>query len=386
MKTPILVVGDAGNVLGGLARIARDITALLHQDSEGLGVDVAHAGIRCDGQPWPWRTYPLFDEENWGRGDVDRVWKWHAQGRKGVVLTVWDPSRCWEITKALTREGHRNPPELWGYFAVDSETEKGGFGGPAAEAVRRYHRVLAYGSWGMKVLRKVVQKEKDVKWLPHGMELDKWENNGWAGRRKGVRLLGCVATNQPRKDWGLFFSAAEKLRSYTGWENLHLWVNVDYPVKSWSIPELAELYGWNSEKLIVTQELGQQELANMYGACDVTLGIGSGEGFGYPLVESLACGTPVVHGKFAGGQEWIPRADWLVEPIETRVEGLYGLLRPIYDPWEVAKTLAKAGDEKLKDFQVTSSYCKGAVSNLDWKVLWARYRSWVKAGLKGIER
>ena len=39
-KIPVLVVGDAPNVTGGLSRIARDITALLYQASDALGIEV----------------------------------------------------------------------------------------------------------------------------------------------------------------------------------------------------------------------------------------------------------------------------------------------------------------------------------------------------------
>ena len=129
-KIPVLVVGDAPNVTGGLSRIARDITALLYQDSDVLGIEVMQAGILYDGSPWPWRVFPLHDEPNWGRGDFERVWSWAAKGRQGVVFSVWDPARCFELKKA---KWFRTLPgaNLWGYFAIDSVNEQGGFGGPS---------------------------------------------------------------------------------------------------------------------------------------------------------------------------------------------------------------------------------------------------------------
>ena len=138
-KIPVLVVGDAPNVTGGLSRIARDITALLYQDSDALGIEVMQAGILYDGSPWPWRVFPLHDEPNWGRGDFERVWSWAAKGRQGVVFSVWDPARCFELKKA---KWFRTLPgaNLWGYFAIDSVNEQGGFGGPAKEVVEEYDR------------------------------------------------------------------------------------------------------------------------------------------------------------------------------------------------------------------------------------------------------
>lgn len=386
-KVPILVAGDAPNVVGGLARIARDITTLLWQDREELGIEVFQAGIRYDGSPWPWRVFPLHDEDNWGKGDWKKVWQWiGGEESGGVVISIWDPARCWELADAKLKHA-----DLWGYFAIDSETEFGGFGGPAAEAVQRYQRILAYGGWGLSVLQKVAQKGKDTKWLPHGMEIAKWQNQGWKEREtflgtKG-RLLGCVATNQPRKDLALLFAAAQKLREKgNGWESLHLWLHTDYLVKSWSVSELAELYGWNSELLTVTREISDQEMAEMLGRCSVTLACGRGEGFGYPIIESLAAGTPVVHGEFGGGQEWVPRKEWVVEKEGYYVDGTYALMRPIYNVDKVVEALAGAGEEKERDAETTAAYCQGAVKNLDWQALWPRWKSWVKAGLRAREQ
>lgn len=384
MKTPVLVVGDAPNLIGGLSRIARDLTALLYQEQDSLGIEVFQAGIRYDGSPWPWRVFPLHDEPNWGRDDFHRVWSWAAQGRAGVVLSVWDPSRCFELMKMKTKRNGIFMPgaNLWGYFAIDSETEVGGFGGPAAEVVREYERVLGYCAWGAKVLKKVAP-EKRVNWLPHGIELEKWKP--WAKYNTKRRILGCVAANQPRKDFPLLFAAAQELKKRKGWEGLELWLHTDFAYKYWSVTELAELYGWNHEGFTLTNALSDGDLAAMYSSCAVTLAIGSGEGFGYPLVESLASGTPVVHGNFGGGAEFIPRAEWLVKPDRYRVDGSYALKRPLFDVREVATALQLAGEAKLNDTITTEEYCKGAVANLNWTVLWPRWYTWFATGLKELK-
>lgn len=375
---PILVVGDSPNITGGLARIARDIAARLHQDSALLNISVAQAGIRYSGAPYPWRVYPINDEGGWGEKDLARIWEWHSAGKPGVVLSVWDPARCFPLSTLDLPDA-----QLWGYFAVDSETEKGGFGGPAAEAVKKYSRVLGYGAWGAGVLRKVVGPGRKISWLPHGLETASWANDGWENRKPGVRVLGCVAANQPRKDLGLLFSAADRLRRKPGWEGLSLWLHTDFLTKSWSVTELAMQYGWNNQRLLVTTggNLDDAGLARMYGVCSVTFGCGLGEGFGYPLVESLAAGTPVVHGNFGGGAEWVPRQEWLVNPVAERLEGIYALRRPVFDVDEVVEKLAKAGEEKERDTLMVQEYCKGAVAALDWEPLWSRWRSWMKSGL-----
>ena len=65
------------------------------------------------------------------------------------MFSVWDPARCFELKKA---KWFRTLPgaNLWGYFAIDSVNEQGGFGGPAKEVVEEYDRVLGYRDWETK--------------------------------------------------------------------------------------------------------------------------------------------------------------------------------------------------------------------------------------------
>jgi len=60
-------------------------------------------------------------------------------------------------------------------------------------------------------------------------------------------------------------------------------------------------------------------MAKMYNACDVTMACTLSEGFGMPVIESMACGTPVVAGNYTSMTELVkPVApEMLVDPITT---------------------------------------------------------------------
>ncbi|KKL25588.1 hypothetical protein LCGC14_2403810, partial [marine sediment metagenome] len=162
MPVPILILGDAPNLPTGLARIARDLAAHLHAHADSLDVDIAQLGLDYDGTPYPWRVYPVLDRDNWAQDDLERVWAWHARGRPGVLLTLWDPARC-VGTAGVDFVGSR-----WGYFAVDGNNPDGKIGGPAAQTLRRYQRVLAYTDYGARVLKKTLGAG-EIQWLPHGI-------------------------------------------------------------------------------------------------------------------------------------------------------------------------------------------------------------------------
>jgi glycosyltransferase involved in cell wall biosynthesis len=60
-------------------------------------------------------------------------------------------------------------------------------------------------------------------------------------------------------------------------------------------------------------------MAKMYNACDVTMACSLSEGFGMPIIESMACGTPVVAGNYTSMTELLQPVtpELLVDPITT---------------------------------------------------------------------
>ena len=409
MTVPILVLGDAPNQPTGLGRIARDIMRRLWGDSirvpderefgeqsPVLDINVAQLGFGYDGSPWPWRVWPVLDTTNWGEGDIGQVWKWHCGDEPGVLFTVWDPARVVGTRDQFDPDNDwRLDGQRWGYFAVDGTNPNGVLGGPAKAALDDYHRVLAYGEWGGKVLKKTLDKIYPVQWLPHGIDLEVFKPitksvlpagaEEWAMaalQKLNVPILGMVAANQPRKDFATFFASANETAFD---EKPFLWIHTDkLTTRAWSITELASIYGYNDPddpRLLVTLELADEQLAAMYNLCDVTVLPTRGEGFGYPIVESLACGTPIVTTDHAGGTELVPRDDWRVwSPFTNYVEGSYALERPVLDARDFATAIEKAYDFAQEPF--AAEYCRGSVAHLDWAMLWPRWRDWFRRGLE----
>jgi len=123
--------------------------------------------------------------------------------------------------------------------------------------------------------------------------------------------------------------------------------------------------------------LTDKSMSYMYSACDVTMLPSLGEGFGYPIVESLACGTPCVHGNYAGGAELIPNQSWLVDPITYRYETRNNCKRPVFNPQDWADAAFRILQEEKP-----AEFCRASVQYLDWKVLKEAWVKWFKGGLK----
>lgn len=383
-RIPILVIGDSPSLPTGLGRVARDVATGIWQDRDVLGVDLAQLGIYHDEEAVaPWPIAKVRDEENWAAADLPKVWWRFFGNRRGVVLTVWDPARCFELSVTAADV----PVQLWGYFAIDSSGVGDRLNGPVVSALRRYQRVLGYGEWGAGVLRRTL--DRPVSWLPHGISTGIFQPRGLSlacSPAEGISeavpnrrdLVGCVAANQPRKDLGLLFEAWQMMAEKDA--SLQFWLHTDVEVKHWSVAQLAEDFGLE-DRLSVSLTGNDEFLASMYSRCLITMAPGLGEGFGYPIVESLACGAPVVHLEHGGGAELIPRADWRVVPTGWRWESVHVVRRPVV----AARNFAQAGLAAVADARmepdVTAAYCRGAVAHLDWATLWPRWRSWVAAGL-----
>lgn len=383
-KITVLVVGDAPNTTTGLARIARDLISGLMGDRELLGIQVFQLGLNYDGSLQPWFVFPVLDIENWGAQDLLDVYQQLPQ--PVVVFSIWDPARCLGLRQVITQTPDV-PIRMWGYFPVDAWGPSQALSGPVLEVLQGYDRVLGYGEWGAGVLGRTLGRK--VQWLPHGVKVETWWRarwEDWMARPDRVRV-GCVATNQPRKDLGLVFAAMKELKTY--FANPELWLHVDKLVTQfWSIPQLAMDFGFNDpERLIVTTPPVNDDLLLLhYQACDVTIAPGLGEGFGYPIVESLAAGTPVIHGSYGGGASLIPQKKWVVDPGAYRLEGAYNLVRPVYKAFDFADAMAHAIEWKKSDPQLVEAYCRRSVAHLDWRQLWPRWRTWFRQGLEEVRR
>src|SRR5258708_5680677 len=119
-KTPLLLVGDGPQENTGLGRILRDLGRLIVQSD--LPVEV-----------------------------------------------IWDPSRLAYYQEISA------PVQIWAYPAIDAPNGIGRIGGPAAAALARADRVIAYGRWGSEVIRTV--RDQAVPYLPHGLHPARQDHN-----------------------------------------------------------------------------------------------------------------------------------------------------------------------------------------------------------------
>ena len=385
---PLLVLSDPPTAQSGLARITRDvISRLLQTEDLARAFEITQLSVQPVGR-MGWNAWPLYtvdDLKTYGAATIQDVWHDCYGTREGILFTIWDPARIAALAQIP------GPWRLWGYFPIDGHNVNGGISGAAGDGIVRYDRVLAYTRWGSRILKSC--RSGPVPYLPHG--LDRTWTVGvtradeqralqiLGSRAEGRRIVGMVATNQRRKDLGVFCQTIATLRRRG--HPVYGWLHTDrLDTEAWCLPQLAADCNLFRHLTVsgITEPLSDTDLHALYAVCSCTMLSSLGEGFGYPIVESLAAGTPCVHTTHGGGAELVPKAEWKVPVRAWRLGGPWALQRPVLDAEDFANAIERAWSFVDRDPTVAAYYCGGSVAQLQWDVLWPRWASWWRDGLK----
>lgn len=390
--TPLLIISDAPSAPTGLARICRDLATRIHKHLPDI-FDVGTLGYGGPGdRSLGFPQYTIEGMHEWFIPTLRDVWENFAGDRKGVVMTIWDASRllwfarpqnpAWCADPAMRAWLLNAPFKKWGYFPIDASGPNGKLSVMNGYCVEGFDSVLAYSQWGMDIIGDTLPKLNSLDYLPHGIDTSVFKPTDQMKAREtflagfggfngptisiGEPLIGIVATNQIRKDWGVAIEAVAQVIKKNGGR---LFIQTDQLERHWSIPALLMDHGILQNSIVNCSLVPDKAMALMYSACDLTLGIGP-EGFGYPIFESLACGTPVLCGDVGGHVEHL-NPEMIVKSLSSRIEGPYNSVRPVYsvDKWVyyIDKWLKrrKTGDSLLP-------------VGLDWHDLWPEWEDYLR--------
>lgn len=377
---PILIVGDGppDNVLQtGLGRVTHDLAWLLSGMPE---FQVGYLGRCAFGRArYPWTSYSFGPHEQWGEGRIQEAWRDLSQGHRGIIFTVWDASRLLWFAN-----GHGTPLEAWlqsgeferwGYFMLDGAGVVPNVL-PAEQryVLSQYDRVLTASEWGYRLATGCA---KDLDWMPHFINRQTFCRRGreeirsaW-GIADGETVLGCVMTNQERKSWPVVMETVALLRNKL---KPRLWIHPDKLVNYWDLNALAVEYGIGGIVICEGRSLSDSELAMRYSACDCTAVISGGEGFCYPVAESLSCGTPCVAGTYGAQYELVDGYCYTVAPRAFHVETRHNVRRAVYDATDVASAITAQLGARASVAE--------AVEHLDSSKLGVQWAKWFRKGLK----
>lgn len=260
-----------------------------------------------------WRGIPVYPKLFSPYGE-DAAPQHYDDFEADVLITLAD---AWVYPHEQMQAGGRR----WvPYFPVDHE--------PVPPAVLRqvehaYERIV----FSEQARREMEERGLSCHYVPHAFDPDifhpgvtRHEARHELGIPQDVQLVGMVMANKgypPRKNWGPQLEAARLVQEQLGADNpVHLYLHTHLGQEMQGLNLLEYIQGLSFRDGTVhaanqyrnqSGRYSDEHMRLVYSACDVVLNAAAGEGFGVPILEAQACGTPVIVG------DWTAMGDIFVD-------------------------------------------------------------------------
>lgn len=229
------------------------------------------------------------------------------------------------------------------------------------KTLKRYTDFITISKFGQSEARRYGRM---TPMIPHGVDtsvfkpLPKSHCREHFNFREDIFMYGSVAANndpEPRKGWDKMFLAYKLLLERNpDLKRKTVYFAYTKPIhpQGFDLPGLAQTLGIDKniffpDRMTHLVGLPESEMAMLFNAFDVTLNCSRREGFGMALIESAACGTPVIATDFSSMPELVKGHGWLVKPKDWNYTPLNGK-SAIPDEDDIAKKMEEAyfNDEK----------------------------------------
>lgn len=373
MKKPkILLVSDSPRIHSGFSRVAREVGKGLLATGK---YEVAQHGWfdHLAVEPAPFPVFPTRPDARDGYGvlSFDEV---AAKYQPDLVIGIGDPP----FLKSIFYSSLRHRWKVIFYCPTD--------GFPLHRDwdpfLRFPDKLILFGEWSRKLTKKTFGIDCAAT-IPHGVDTEIFrppsKEERAAARKKLFGsydgfVFGFIGRNSERKKVDLVIQAVSLLRFgrygycnscgfvpdpldhfgefipvtacrrgcageiFTREKPAKVRLLLHTPLKEnpqASVGQMVRSFGMEGEIYCdptykVTQGGKDEDLRELYWAMDCYLSFAM-EGFGFPILEAMSCGTPIITGDYSAPVDWCREAAYLI-PAETWItEQRAGLLRPIPD-------------------------------------------------------
>lgn len=357
MPAKILYVGHSPTINTGQGAVSRQLCGALHR----AGFEVVALGMgeeRRHPPALPYRLWVPCKHDTMGWQLLPQLL---ATESPDVAFVHGDLEMACEAITKLRQVRTELPVVL--YYSVEGEPIHAGW----AATIRSVDLAIVYTEYGREVTRRCARR--DVPAVPLGIDPDEFRPLSDEERRRWREALGwdkrfvlCyVARNMWTKQQPVLLHACRELVN-KGLDDLLLYLHCTpfdrHRNGGWNLGAMAREMGLDGLLRFSSGELERRAGASdrnapgmreIYGCCDLYVHPSSVEGFGFPLLEAMACGCPVLHTADGGvmeevcgdAGESVPPAAWVVSAFGSRLH--------ILDPERFAERIRALHEECRTD-------------------------------------
>lgn len=387
VKTKVLFMSDGVHTPSGFGTVMKNLTEKLKDDFE-IGIHSwQHLGrsYNYDGIKVLSNKRHIFGKDSL----VDSFNEFNPD----VLITLGD---FWMLTYLLNEDyqkilKEKNIKWIW-YLPVDCNYVPRHF----IEIAKSPDLIISMAKHGEKALNDVGINNV---YIPHGVDLDVFvpapKEVKEELRRKnnlgGYFVIGTVSRNQDRKQFPRLVKAFANFAKDK--DDVKLFFHCDpydpanmakgfnndaYPILINSIQhyDVTKKVVFTGNFKSFTCGVSLKELCSIYNIFDIHAMSTSGEGFGLPIIESIACGIPNVMTNYTTAQELVEGRGEVVK-VKDYIFGTYGTQRAIIDTNDMADKFQmlyddwKNGSKLLNDY---SNKCIEKAKEYSWDVVVEKWK------------
>lgn len=375
MPTKILWYGDSAILHTGFATVARNVLSGLAKMYPGQ-YEVAQLGLNHHPYAsYDHNIYPFDIIMPYGSDPTSALRSYCEVFKPDLVIMNHD---LW-ITKFAVEDGalpNRKFPIAF-YQPIDGVTITGGVPLSWQETIQKQDFTITYAEWARDAYLRVCPEMTDrISAISHGVDtkLFRPEPQLKQSNNDDSILVGMVAMNQYRKDHPTLLRAIAKVAKK--FPNIKLYMHC--PVTNrigFDLRQLIVDYGI-SDNVIDTSVDGVrvseggiallQDMPGIYNMLDMHVLSTTGEGFGLPHAEAMACGIPSLATDYTTLHDLMPFKWQRVEVSDFRVLHNIPLQRALTDPNDLAEKISDLCAMSSKERQQLGLQCRQRILPYDW--------------------
>lgn len=210
--------------------------------------------------------------------------------------------------------------------------------------------------------------------IPHGVDTRIFRPGaGVTKSGAGSPRLMSVGANSRRKRIDKLIEAFRLVVNHLPNAKLSIKTDASEKVGGFDITRLLDHYEVTDSVSVITAELPDSALAELYASSDFYIHTAEWEGFCIPVIEAMACGVPVVTHRVQGPGELVPYPDLLVPGSKAVHDGDVELLEA--DPVSFAEAVVRLSGEPSLSRQAAEAGRSAALSLYDIRVVARRWTS-----------